>query len=307
MENKTSIKVWLDAFRLRTLPLSLSGIILGFAIAFSRGFSDLAVFGLALLTTVLFQIISNLANDLGDTLKGADNEGRVGPKRTVQSGAISIAQMKKAVALFSVLSLISALALIRVGTRGLDQSMQLFYVFLALFCILAAITYTMGKKAYGYLGLGDVFVFICFGLVSVMGVYPLFAKELSWEILLPATTIGFLSTAVLNLNNMRDRANDITVGKRTLVVKIGAQAAKKYHSFLILGAFVSLLAFCLYTASSPWVFLAFIPFIALFKHLVRVWNNQEERAYDPELKVVSMSTFFIAFLFTISCLITYIR
>ena len=229
-----SIKPWLKAFRLRTLPLSISGILAGSFCALQNGFWSGPIFTLALVTTVLFQIISNLANDLGDTLKGADNEHRVGPERSVQSGAITKTAMRNAIILFSVLSLISSGLLIYFGTQTLSAEIIYIYIGLAFACVAAAILYTMGKHAYGYLGLGDVFVFFFFGLVSVAGVYPLFANDLWIWIFLPAVTIGALSTMVLNLNNMRDHKNDETVGKRTLVVKIGDRSAKIYHLSLLI-------------------------------------------------------------------------
>ena len=229
---------WISALRLRTLPLSISGILVGSFIAVFQGYWDPVIFALALSTTLLFQILSNLANDLGDSLKGADNSERVGPMRAVQSGSISKSAMKNAVVLTALLSFLSAGFLIYFGTQNLSASSVYIYIGLAIASVFAAITYTIGKKAYGYNGLGDVFVFVFFGLVSVIGVYPLFSDSLSWILILPAITIGFLSTAVLNLNNMRDRENDEKVGKRTLVVKLGAANAKKYHYFLIIGAFV---------------------------------------------------------------------
>ena len=295
-------KDWLHAFRLRTLPLSLSGIIAGSMIALYNGHWNTVVFVLALVTTLLFQVLSNLANDLGDTLKGADNKDRVGPERAVQSGAISISSMKRAVAINAVLSFISAGFLIWTGTRNLSVSIVYFYVALAIACVLAAITYTIGKRAYGYHGLGDLFVFIFFGCVSVIGVYPLFANELVAELIFPAITIGALSTAVLNLNNMRDIVNDASVGKRTLVVAIGAQKAKVYHSTLLLLAMISWTAFLLLT--QHWLgFISCLPFVLLVKHLSFTIRNSEPRSFDPELKKVALSTFFIAVLYSISVII----
>ena len=225
------IKAWISAFRLRTLPLSLSGIILGSFIAFKIGEWNSLIFIFSVLTTVLFQIVSNLANDLGDTLKGADNEGRVGPVRSVQSGEIKVGEMKIAVAIFSLLSLISAGILIYLASISLTFNLIMTYLILAVLCVVAALMYTIGKKAYGYNGLGDLFVFVFFGLVSVLGVYTLYTNDFDVLNFLPAIAIGFLSTAVLNLNNMRDQVNDKQVSKNTLVVKIGSEKAVKYHFF----------------------------------------------------------------------------
>ncbi|AEA42208.1 1,4-dihydroxy-2-naphthoate octaprenyltransferase [Fluviicola taffensis] len=290
---------WISALRLRTLPLSISGILVGSFIAVFQGFWNPIIFSLALSTTLLFQILSNLANDLGDSLKGADNSDRVGPMRAVQSGAISKSAMKSAVILTSVLSFISAGFLIYFGTKNLSISSVYIYIGLAIASVLAAITYTIGKKAYGYNGMGDLFVFIFFGLVSVIGVYPLFSDTLSWILIFPAITIGFLSTAVLNLNNLRDRENDEKVGKRTLVVKLGASNAKKYHYFLILSAFTSWILFLIFTKN--WLgFISLIPIILFIKHLLFVSKNTVPKELDSQLKIVALGTFFISILYVIS-------
>jgi 1,4-dihydroxy-2-naphthoate polyprenyltransferase len=289
----TKGQAWLKALRLRTLPLSLSGIVLGALIAWSRGFYDGLILSFALCTTILFQILSNLANDLGDSQKGADNANRVGPMRAVQSGVISQKEMKVAVGFVSVLSALSALILIYFGTKGMDQYVLNFYSFLALACIVAAITYTMGKRAYGYSGFGDVFVFIFFGFVSVMGVYTLFSKELDWVNLFPAAAIGFFSTAVLNLNNMRDIENDAKVGKITLVVKMGANKALVYHSILVVSGILSLLTFHLLQSSLLGLF-GLIPCLILLLHLKKAWSFSSPKEFDPELKKVALGTFLIA-------------
>lgn len=288
-------QAWIKALRLRTLPLSLSGIILGSAIAFYDGFQSWTVFGLSMTTTVLFQIISNLANDLGDSQKGTDNDQRIGPTRAVQSGVISLGEMKRAVILFSVLSLLSSGILIYFGTQGMTQSIVLFYIFLAATCVAAAILYTVGKNAYGYYGLGDLMVLLFFGIVSVIGVYPLFSKMIRPDLILPALSIGLLSTAVLNLNNMRDMENDRKSGKNTLVVKMGPNAAKLYHAFLILGGIASLTVFMV-SIHHPYVYLGLIPTLVLLLHLRKVMATRDPKEYDPELKKVALSTFAISVL-----------
>ena len=221
------IGAWIGAMRLRTLPLSISGIIVGSALAFLLGNGDLKIFSTAILTTVLFQILSNLANDLGDSQKGTDNADRVGPKRAVQSGEISQSEMKVGVGLFVVLSFIAACLLIYLSLPNLSIELLYFFSILAVLCVLAAIFYTMGKSAYGYSGFGDIMVFIFFGFVSVIGVFSLYGLSFEWLTLLPSITIGAWSTAVLNLNNMRDVENDAASGKRTMVVKIGYEKARK--------------------------------------------------------------------------------
>lgn len=290
---------WIGALRLRTLPLSISGILVGSFVAVFQGYWNPIIFTLALSTTLLFQILSNLANDLGDSLKGADNSERVGPMRAVQSGSISKDAMKSAVIFTSILSFVSAGLLIYFGTKNLSSTSVYIYIGLAIASVFAAITYTIGKKAYGYSGLGDLFVFIFFGLVSVIGVYPLFSDTISWILILPAITIGFLSTAVLNLNNLRDRENDEKVGKRTLVVKLGASNAKKYHYFLIITAFTSWIVFLVLTQN--WLgFISLIPIILFIKHLLFVAKNTVPRELDSQLKIVALGTFFISILYVIS-------
>lgn len=290
--------------RLRTLPLSVSGILVGSAIALVSDSWNNWIFGLALSTTVLFQIISNLANDLGDTLKGTDNDDRLGPKRTLQAGVITKKAMKMAIILFSILSLASAAALIYVSIDGMSQSVLLTYIALAIFCVLAAITYTIGKKAYGYNGLGDLMVLIFFGLVSVLGVYSLYTKTFLIDNLLPAVSIGLLSTAVLNLNNMRDFANDAKSGKNTLVVKMGPNQAKLYHALLIVMALLSMAVF-IGRIGEPLLFISLVPGIALVFHLRKVMKTTDPRSFDPELKIVAFSTFGISLLFLL--IILYLR
>lgn len=300
----SNTKNWIEALRLRTLPLSLSGILVGSFIAYRNKFWNASIFVLALITTILFQIVSNLANDLGDSLKGTDNSERIGPTRAVQSGAISSSQMKNAVIVTSVLSLIAASSLIYVGSKDLGSEGIYFYIALAFLCVVAAITYTIGKKAYGYLGLGDIFVFIFFGLVSVMGVYTLFAKQIDWDNLLPAASIGFLSAAVLNLNNMRDHENDKKSNKRTLVVKLGLKKAKIYHATLIILSLGALITFFIVKKYDVYYFISLLPFVILVKHLVKVVKTQDEKEFDPELKKVALSTFFIAVIFMLVTLIS---
>jgi 1,4-dihydroxy-2-naphthoate octaprenyltransferase len=291
-------KAWIKAFRLRTLPLSLSGILLGSFIAAKNGYWSNAIFSLAMITTVLFQILSNLANDLGDSQKGTDNEYRVGPTRSVQSGEISMKEMKIGVSLFAVLSLISSALLIYVGTRWMGTEMIWLYGVLAILCIVAAITYTVGKKAYGYHGFGDLMVFIFFGLVSVLGVYSLYSKNFEWVNILPAISIGLLSTAVLNLNNMRDIQNDRNSGKKTLVVLMGSNYSKMYHSLLITGSFVSSFYF-MAEIKTLYVFMGLIPYILLFIHLRKIMAVRDPKEFDPELKKVALLTFAFALLTSI--------
>lgn len=296
------IKSWIHAARLRTLPLSLSGIIVGSFVAYKQGFWDNRIFTLAILTTLFLQILSNFANDLGDSYKGADNESRVGPMRAIQSGRITQKGMIFGSVVMSVLSLVTAIPLIIIGTTGMPSSVLWAYVVLALLSVLAAITYTVGKKAYGYNGMGDVMVFIFFGLVSVLGVYSLYSKQFDWSLLGMAIGIGMLSIAVLNLNNMRDNENDKLVNKITIVVSMGFEKAKIYHTLLIVGSFIGILTFILL---NEWWYslIALLPYIILTKHLSKVWKTKIPQTLDPELKKVALSTFAISILFLISTIL----
>ena len=297
---------WIKAARLRTLPLSLSGIIMGSFIAKWRlkedgGFWDWKIFALALLVTLLYQILSNYANDYGDGVKGTDklriNEAEA---RAVASGKITAKQMKNAVILLSILSLIATIALLYVAF--IPNYMNEFYIFIGLgvACILAAIGYTVGKKPYGYMGLGDIFVFIFFGLVSVCGSYFLFTKTFSWDVLLPAAAVGLLSAAVLNLNNMRDMQNDEASGKKTLALKLGYKNAMIYEMVLLQLPILLVLTFLMINQlQAQGKYYAFIVMILLFPFAGlrrKIMQIKENRELDPFLKQVGILTFMMAIL-----------
>ncbi|MEE1899520.1 1,4-dihydroxy-2-naphthoate polyprenyltransferase [Flavobacterium rakeshii] len=292
-------KAWFEAARLRTLPLSVSGILVGSFYAFSQGMVNWSIFGFALLTTLGLQILSNFANDYGDGVKGTDNENRIGPQRAIQSGAITVKAMKKGIILTSLLTLGAAIALIYLSFGKDNLVYSLFFFFLGLAAIAAAIKYTVGKSAYGYRGLGDLFVFIFFGLVSVLGCYFLFSKELDILILLPAISIGLLSVAVLNLNNMRDQVSDAMSGKNTLVVKLGAKRAKIYHYFIILTALFLTLLFAILYNFKPVQYLFLLAYIPFLLHIKTVSKNTVPRELDPELKKVALGTFLLSVLLSI--------
>jgi 1,4-dihydroxy-2-naphthoate octaprenyltransferase len=291
------INSWISAARLRTLPLSISGIIVGTTIAVSEGVFNIIIFSLALATTLGLQVLSNFANDYGDGVKGTDNEDRVGPQRALQSGLITQKEMLQGIIITAIVTLLFAILLIYVAFGKENLGYALFFFFLGIAAIAAAIKYTVGKSAYGYRGLGDVFVFIFFGLVAVYGSYFLYAHQWNWLVLLPAFSIGFLSMGVLNLNNMRDRASDEKAGKITLVVKLGAKRAKNYHYALILGAILCLVLFTVLNLKSINDFLYLPAFIPLILHLKRVVENENATLLDPELKVLALSTFATAVLF----------
>lgn len=291
-----SVKHYLKAARLRTLPLSVSGIIVGSFLAKIQNEFAWEIAALAILTTIGFQIISNFANDYGDGIKGTD-ANRVGEQRMVASGVITPPQMKKAITITTILTLIIALLLIYVSFGKENFGFSLLFFVLGIVAIIAAIKYTVGKSAYGYSGFGDVFVFLFFGLLSVVGSYFLFAKEVHFTVFLPAISIGLLSTSVLNLNNMRDRENDQKVGKNTLVVKIGTEFAQYYHYYLLIASLLFALLYVVIQYQNPMQFLFLIAYIPLIKHMLFVIKNKEEAKLDGELKKVAFSTFLFAILF----------
>lgn len=292
----SKIKAWVAAARLRTLPLSISGILVGTAIAQSKGFEDSTIFLLALLTTLAFQITSNFANDYGDGIKGTDNEERIGPSRALQSGILSRRELEWGIGISIAVSLVLAGALLYVAFVKTAPQYVLLFGALAILSIWAAVRYTVGNRAYGYSGLGDLFVFLFFGLLSVLGSMFLYTKSLHGMALLPAITIGALSTAVLNLNNLRDAKSDTKAGKRTLVVKMGFENGRYYHAFLIGLALLALLIYNLQFTS--WLaYLNLVVFIPLGVHLIKVFRVTDPAKLDPELKKLALSTFLLALLF----------
>lgn len=293
----SKINTWISAARLRTLPLSISGIIVGTTIAVSEGVFNLVIFSLALATTLGLQVLSNFANDYGDGVKGTDNEDRVGPQRALQSGLITQKEMLQGIIITTIVTLLFAILLIYAAFGKENLGYALFFFFLGIAAIAAAIKYTVGKSAYGYRGLGDVFVFLFFGVVAVYGSYFLYAHHWSWLVLLPAFSIGLLSVGVLNLNNMRDRVSDEKAGKITLVVKLGAKKAKTYHYSLILAAIFCLILFTVLSLESINDFLYIPALVPLILHLKRVVENENAILLDPELKVLALSTFATSILF----------
>ena len=297
---------WIKAARLRTLPLSISGIIMGSFIArwklLQNGETwDITIFALALLVTLLYQVLSNYANDYGDGVKGTD-KNRIGEaeQRAVASGKISASQMRNAVILFALLSLVTTFYLLY--KAFFPNFINEFYTFIGLgvACILAAIGYTVGKKPYGYLGLGDIMVFIFFGLVSVCGSYFLFTKSFDWDMLLPASAIGLLSAAVLNLNNMRDIENDEKSGKKTLALRLGFKNAMIYEMvILMLPPILVLIYMFLEGLEEQGKYYAFIFFITVFPLTAlrrKMMEVKEPKELDPFLKQVGIITLLMSVL-----------
>lgn len=267
----------------------------------TENFWDWKIFALALLVTLLYQILSNYANDYGDGVKGTDHN-RLGEAeaRAVASGRITSHQMRNAVILFSVLSLVATLVLLYVAF--FPNYMQEFWIFIGLgvACILAAIGYTVGKKPYGYMGLGDIMVFIFFGLVSVGGSYFLFTKTFSWDILLPASAIGLMSTAVLNLNNMRDMESDQLSNKKTFALKLGFQNAVIYETVLLQLPLILILVFLglnkFFENGQYYAFIVMVLFFPLTKLRREILKTKEPQKMDPFLKQVGLITLMMAVL-----------
>ncbi|WP_179345175.1 1,4-dihydroxy-2-naphthoate octaprenyltransferase [Winogradskyella ursingii] len=290
------IKPWLSAMRLRTLPLSVSGIVLGTCFAFYNGKFDILVLIFAILTTISLQVLSNLANDYGDSVSGADNDERVGPQRAVQSGIITPDEMFEAIKINILIVIFLTLGLIWVAFGPTNFLFLLLFLFLGGISIYAALNYTMGDSPYGYRALGDVFVFIFFGLVSSLGSYLLYVHTLDHVVVLPAIALGLLSVGVLNLNNMRDIQSDANVGKITLAVKLGLTKAKQYHLFLIVGAMIITVVFSILYYVEPYNFLYIISFIPLIIHIKKIRNAKTASDFDSQLKVLALSTFLFSLL-----------
>jgi 1,4-dihydroxy-2-naphthoate octaprenyltransferase len=290
------IKPWLSAMRLRTLPLSVSGIILGTCFAYYNGHFSWWVLVLAILTTISLQILSNLANDYGDSENGADNDERVGPRRAVQSGKITPEEMLDAIKFNIILVIILTLSLVWAAFGSSSFLFLLLFIFLGGISIYAALNYTMGDSPYGYKALGDVFVFIFFGLVSTIGSYLLYTHTVDHVVALPAIALGLLSVGVLNLNNMRDLEADANVGKITIAVKLGIERAKKYHFFLIIGAMIITVVFSILYYVEPYNFIYLLAFIPFIHHLKKIKTAAVPNDFDSQLKVLALSTFLFSLL-----------
>ena len=296
---KNNLKIWVQAARLRTLPLSVSGIIMGNALALSHNDFSFIIFLLSILTAIAFQIVSNFANDYGDGIKGTDNEQRIGPKRVLQQGLLTSKNLKRGILVSVLVSIILSIALIY-ESLGVDKLLfSVLFILLAIGAVAAAIKYTVGTNPYGYSGLGDLFVFIFFGWVSVIGSYFLQINSIDLSIVLFATSVGLLSVAVLNLNNMRDIENDLNSSKITLAVRLGGYKAKIYHYFLIS---IAIILFFIGIGEQPLLIKTIytLVFVPLFLHLYRVFNLKEPKQFDPELKKLALTIFFISIVFFVT-------
>ena len=299
-----TLRYYIASMRLRTLPLSVAGIMMGGMLAASRGYWSTGSFVWAMLTALSLQILSNIANELGDLQKGTDNAQRLGPIRSVQSGKLSAENLKGMLVAFVFISIVCGLFLILQSFHSLFTLSSLIMMALGVLAITAAIKYTFGVKSYGYVGLGDLFVFLFFGLVSVMGVYFLMAKSLPYAAFLPASSIGLLSTAMLNQNNMRDIDNDTNFKKRTMAVRMGLNRSKKYHFSLILTAFLLMTAYCLLLKVSIEGYLYLLSFPLFVWHLMYVMKN-DGKSLDKHMKVIAAGTMLFAVLGGAGLIIAY--
>lgn len=281
MNKNSTFAIWFSTARPKTLPLALASIIIGSALAYWAGKFDLITTLLAFITTILLQVLSNFANDYGDHVKGSDTAERIGPLRAIQHGAITGEQLKMAVIVLSVLSFLSGAALSFYAYEGIED--LLVFLGLGVISIVAAITYTVGKKAYGYLGLGDLFVLIFFGFVAVIGVFYLQAHSLPLMVFIPAFGCGLLSVAVLNINNLRDINQDRKAGKNTFIVRIGSKNGRIYHAILLALAVISYLIFAILNFEHWYNYLFLLAVLLLVKHGLFVYRHQDPIELRPIL------------------------
>jgi len=295
--NRVTFTTWIRAARLRTIPLSISGILVGSASAFLKDDFNISVFTLAIFTTICYQLLSNFANDYGDGVKGTDNDERLGPKRILQSELISRAQLRQAIFIISGVAVFLTILLVY-NAFGLSRT-ALSFLGLGLFAIVAAIRYTVGSNAYGYKGFGDLFVFLFFGCVSVLGSHYLFTFEFDFSLIFPAISIGLLSVGVLNINNMRDRVNDKQFGKTTIAVLLGAEKSALYQLALVVTPLIITVVYGLIYHAFAFFVMSAIMMIPISHHLNIVFQKQSEKALDPELKKIALLTFFYAISFSL--------
>lgn len=276
---------------------------MGGFLAAATGFFYPVTAAFCALTAILLQILSNLANDYGDYVKGVDNAERTGPQRTLQSGALTKEQMGCGIIVVALITLLSGGVLLLLAWLHMGWKELLVFGALGIAAVTAALCYTLGKHAYGYRGLGDLFCFLFFGWVAVAGTFFLTANRFDPLVLLPATAMGFLSNAVLNINNMRDYENDKAKGKNTLVVKTGLKVAFAYHVLLIVGAFVCLTVF-LWLKHVAWFVYAFWLLFPLFAmDLISIRKTLETGVPDKLLPLQVVKTFLLSLAFGVLLLL----
>lgn len=293
-----TFKTWLETSRPKTLPLAAASIITGCALAAWAGQFRWSVAFFCFLTTFFLQILSNFANDYGDFQKGSDTAERVGPLRGIQKGQMSATQLKKGIWVMIRLSFVSGAVLLWLAYQT-PWDIAVFFT-LGILSIIAAITYTVGRKPYGYLGLGDVSVVIFFGFVGVCGTFYLQSHYFSWATLLPALGAGLLAAAVLNINNLRDVVQDEKAGKTTLVVRLGVSWANRYHDALLIGAMLSFIAFALLACNHWYNFSFIVVYPFLIKHLHSVHSVRQGEGLRPMLGQMAMLALLTNALFSFS-------
>ena len=297
------LKMWWETARPKTLPLALASIFTGSALGYwanPHGFSC-TVMGLCLFTTILLQVLSNFANDYGDHQKGSDTQERIGPLRGIQKGAISAYELKWSLIFMVIASFLSGSFLIGIAYENLSD--LLTFAGLGILAIVAAITYTVGAKPYGYMGLGDISVLIFFGLLGVGGTYYLQTHSIDHHIILPAIGSGLLASAVLNINNLRDIEQDAKAGKNTLAVRLGGDKGRVYHCIILSIAALCYFLFALMITGSWAHYLFLLAFPLLAKHGIFVYRNQQPSALRPMLAQMSMISLMINILFSLGLLI----
>ncbi|MGB1216412.1 MAG: 1,4-dihydroxy-2-naphthoate polyprenyltransferase [Saprospiraceae bacterium] len=289
------LKNWIQAARLRTLPLAIACIGTGGFLAASKELFEPVIFGLTLLTAFLLQVLSNFANDYGDSQNGADSEERVGPSRAVQTGAISSKAMRNAVIIFAILSFLSGVSLLYLSLETWEE--LAVFLGMGILSVIAAITYTMGNNPYGYAGFGDISVLLFFGLLAVGGTYYLQAHQLDWQVLLPATSLGLFATGVLNVNNIRDIESDVKAGKYSIPVRLGRKKAVVYHWTLLGFGWVCSIVYLVMNYENLWqlLFVASLPLFII--NAIAVRQKKTADALDPYLKQMAISTLIFSILF----------
>lgn len=294
------IHPWISAFRPRTLFLAAAGVILGSGLALHVEKLDVITALLTLLTALLLQLLSNLANDLGDYVKGTDSTGgRVGPMRSVQSGKITPLQMKKTIAITTLIAMFSGLILLLRLFHIMGLVVIILFLIVGALSLLSALFYTLGERPYGYRGWGDFFAFLFFGPIAVIGTYYLQAQIIDFRAVLPSIGMGLLSAMILNVNNMRDIENDALSNKRTIAVRLGLNYAKRYHTVLMIVMYVCFLIYSLLYASSPWYRFGYIVVYVFQLQLLLQIHKKEGRALDPYLRKTALSSFILAVLFSV--------
>lgn len=297
------LNIWLQAFRLRTLPLALANAVMGSLLALADGAFRWPVLILTIFTITFLQILSNLANDYGDAVSGKDTQKRVGPSRVTISGLVTKTEMKTMMIVFVALSVISGTLLILVGLDHFTWIQLAVFFGLGLAAIIAAIKYTVGRNPYGYKGFGDIFVFVFFGLIGVIGTYYLHSHQFNSMLIIPAATIGLFSTGVLNINNLRDIESDSETGKNTLAVQYGTKFTQNYQLVLISSGWLLGLIYTAVNSNSWWQLIYLLVLPLFVKNIWKVYHHGSPAELNNELKNLALATFLYALLFGVGMIL----